>query len=418
MFKFLWNYFRGYVIIKIKGFSIERFLNLCLNKDINLSKLEEVNDGVICRISIKDVKLLKEISKKTGCKYKIIYKYGMPFFIFKNRKRKMFLIGAITFIALLYYFSSFIWTIQVTGNNQIDNNDILHFCEEKGLFLGAYKRKIDIKSIQSDLKNNFDTVSWVNIKIDGTKATISLSENIQNQKTVENNSACDIIAKEKGVITEIVTRTGTPLVKSKDVVNKGDVLVSGELLLKEGEEIKGTYNTYADADIKAKTEKEIKVSVPFEYYIKEYTENKKSTYTLLAFNKSFDFNLLKTKISYENYDTIISRKQLKLSENFYLPFIIKKTSYKEYIPVKKTYSINEAKLYANKLITEKIIEEIDFSSDILDKQIIYAKIENQLVATAKITLIEDIGEKVPIPISYSDEGSNIEDGTNKTTNTQ
>lgn len=418
MFKFLWNYFRGYVIIKIKGFSIERFLNLCLNKDINLSKLEEVNDGVICRISIKDVKLLKEISKKTGCKYKIIYKYGMPFFIFKNRKRKMFLIGAITFIALLYYFSSFIWTIQVTGNNQIDNNDILHFCEEKGLFLGAYKRKIDIKSIQSDLKSNFDTVSWVNIKIDGTKATISLSENIQNQKTVENNSACDIIAKEKGVITEIVTRTGTPLVKSKDVVNKGDVLVSGELLLKEGEEIKGTYNTYADADIKAKTEKEIKVSVPFEYYIKEYTENKKSTYTLLAFNKSFDFNLLKTKISYENYDTIISRKQLKLSENFYLPFIIKKTSYKEYIPVKKTYSINEAKLYANKLITEKIIEEIDFSSDILDKQIIYEKIENQLVATAKITLIEDIGEKVPIPISYSDEGSNIEDGTNKTTNTQ
>ncbi len=418
MFKFLWNYFRGYVIIKIKGFSIERFLNLCLNKDINLSKLEEVNDGVICRISIKDVKLLKEISKKTGCKYKIIYKYGMPFFIFKNRKRKMFLIGAITFIALLYYFSSFIWTIQVTGNNQIDNNDILHFCEEKGLFLGAYKRKIDIKLIQSDLKNNFDTVSWVNIKIDGTKATISLSENIQNQKTVENTSACDIIAKEKGVITEIVTRTGTPLVKSKDVVNKGDVLVSGELLLKEGEEIKGTYNTYADADIKAKTEKEIKVSVPFEYYIKEYTENKKSTYTLLAFNKSFDFNLLKTKISYENYDTIISRKQLKLSENFYLPFIIKKTSYKEYIPVKKTYSINEAKLYANKLITEKIIEEIDFSSDILDKQIIYEKIENQLVATAKITLIEDIGEKVPIPISYSDEGSNIEDGTNKTTNTQ
>lgn len=400
MFKFLWNYFRGYVIIKIKGFSIERFLNLCLNKDINLSKLEEVNDGVICRISIKDVKLLKEISKKTGCKYKIIYKYGMPFFIFKNRKRKMFLIGSITFIALLYYFSSFIWTIQVTGNNQIDNNDILHFCEEKGLFLGAYKRKIDIKSIQSDLKNNFDTVSWVNIKIDGTKATISLSENIQNQKTVENTIACDIIAKEKGVITEIVTRTGTPLVKSKDVVNKGDVLVSGELLLKEGEEIKGTYNTYADADIKAKTEKEIKVSVPFEYYIKEYTENKKSTYTLLAFNKSFDFNLLKTKISYENYDTIISRKQLKLSENFYLPFIIKKTSYKEYIPVKKTYSINEAKLYANKLITEKIIEEIDFSSDILDKQIIYEEIENQLVATAKITLIEDIGEKVPIPISY------------------
>ena len=47
MFKFLWNYFKGYVIIKIVGFSIERFLNLCLNKNINIYKLEEVNDGVI-----------------------------------------------------------------------------------------------------------------------------------------------------------------------------------------------------------------------------------------------------------------------------------------------------------------------------------------------------------------------------------
>ena len=69
MFKFIWNYFKGYVIIKITGFSIERFLNLCLNKNIYISKLEEVNDGVICRVFIKDFRQLKIISKKTGCKY-------------------------------------------------------------------------------------------------------------------------------------------------------------------------------------------------------------------------------------------------------------------------------------------------------------------------------------------------------------
>ena len=158
MFKFIWNYFKGYVIIKITGFSIERFLNLCLNKNIYISKLEEVNDGVICRVFIKDFRQLKIISKKTGCKYKIVSKYGMPFFIFKNRKRKMFLIGAILFVFLLYYFSSFVWTIQVVGNKYIDNNQILNFCEEKGLYLGAYKRNIDTKLLQTELKNNFDTI--------------------------------------------------------------------------------------------------------------------------------------------------------------------------------------------------------------------------------------------------------------------
>lgn len=416
MFKFIWNYLKGYVIIKITGFSIERFLNLCLNKNIQLSKLEEVSDGIICSISIKDFKQLKIISKKTGCKYKIILKYGMPFFIFKNRKRKMFLIGAIFFVFLLYYFSSFIWSIQIIGNNQIDNNEILKFCEDNGLYLGAYKRKINIKEIQSDLKNNFDIISWANIKIDGTKTTISISENIQKQNTTQNTIPCDIIAKETGVITNIVTRTGRPLVKAKDIVKKGDILVSGELFLKDGEEIKGTQNTYSDADILAKVEKEIKVTVPFDYYVKDFTENKKTTYNLLAFNKNF--NILKSNIDFEKYDTIVSRTQLKLSENFYLPFIIKKTEYKEYIPKKKTYSIDEAKLYANKLITEKIIKEIDFSSDILNKEIIYEENENELIATAKLTIIEDIGEKAPISVSYQNEGSNTEDGTNQVTNSQ
>ena len=417
MFKFIWNYFKGYVIIKITGFSIERFLNLCLNKNIYISKLEEVNDGVICRVSIKDFRQLKIISKKTGCKYKIVSKYGMPFFIFKNRKRKMFLIGAILFIFLLYYFSSFVWTIQVVGNKYIDSNQILSFCEEKGLYLGSYKKNIDTKLLQTELKNNFDTISWTNVQIKGTLVTISLSENIPNKNIVEINEPCDIISSETGVITDIVTRTGRPLVKAKDVVKKGDMLVSGQLFLQEGEEIKGTYNTYADADIKAKIEKEIKITVPFEYYTKEYTGNKKVVYSLLAFNKNFKFNLFNKNIEYENYDTIISRTQLRLSENFFLPFIIKKIEYKEYIPVKKTYSIDEAKIYADKLIIEKIIEEIDFSSDILDKQTIYEETQNEIIATAKLTIIQDIGVKVPITSSYEeDEGSNIQDGTNKITN--
>ncbi|WP_250277291.1 sporulation protein YqfD [[Clostridium] colinum] len=418
MFKFIWNYFKGYVIIKVTGFSIERFLNLCLNKNIILSKIEETNDGIMCMVSIKDFKNLKPISKKTGCKYKIILKYGMPFYIFKNRKRKMFLIGAIFFVFLLYYFSSFIWTIQVVGNDKIDNNQILNFCEEKGLHLGSYKRKINTKLIEADIKNNFSSISWVNIQIMGTKATIKLSENIQTQNTIENNEPCDIIAKETGVITNIVTRTGRPLVKAKDVVQKGEILVSGEIFLKDGDEIKGTYNTYSDADIRAKVEKEITVNVPFEYYVKEHTGQKKTTYNLLAFNKNFSLNLFNKNINYTYYDTVISRNQLKLSENFYLPFIIKKTQYKEYIPKKKTYSIDEAKLYANKLILEKITKEIDFSSDILSKEITYKEEKNQLIATAKLTLIQDICEKAPISISYHNEGSNLENGTNENSNSQ
>lgn len=418
MFKFIWNYLKGYVTIKITGFSAERFINLCLNKNINLYEIKEDTNGILCNVYIKNFKDLKQIGKKTGCKYKIVYKYGAPFYIFKNKKRATFLIGAFAFIFLLYYFSSFIWHIKVVGNTNIDNNQILSFCKQNGLYLGAYKKDIDNHLLQEQIKNNFDTISFVNVQIKGTKTTIKISENIQTKNTTQTEQPCDIIAKETGVITEIVTKTGRPLVKAKDVVKKGDILVSGELFLKDGEQIIGTYNTYSDAIIKAKTTKNIQISVPYEYYTKEFTNNKKIKYELIFFDKVFSLNLFKNDVNYKNYDIIINRTQLKLTKDFYLPFIIKKTEYREYIPKKNVYTEKEAQLYANKLLTEKITETIDFSSDILDKQISYEQTNDKLIATATLTLIEDIAQKAPISITYTNEGSNTPNGASENTNSQ
>lgn len=417
MFKILWNYFKGYVIIEITGFSIERFLNLTVHKGIIVSNLMETRNGVSCKINIKDFKALIEISKKTGCKPKIKIKYGMPFFIFKNKKRKGFLIGLLSFVFIIYFLSSFVWSIEIIGNNILDNNKILQFCQENNLQLGSYKKNLSLKSLQTNLKNNFDELSWVSISLKGTKVTIKVSENIPKEEIEINEEPCDIIANENGIIEEIVTRNGTPLVKEKDTFQKGDILVSGQIFLKEGEEIKGSYLTKADADIRGKIIKELKVEVPFNYQIKAYTKKSKSEYSFLAFNKLFSLNLIKPKIYYENYDKISSRNQLKLSENFLLPFIFIKTEYKEYEKVSKTYSLEEAKKYANKLISEKIVSEIDFSSDILNKEIFYEEFNDKIIATAKITLIENIGEKAPISIKENTE-ENIENGTNQTTNSQ
>lgn len=417
MFSFFLDYLKGYVNIKITGFSIERFLNLCLNKNILLYNIEEKPDGIFCKISIKDFKNLRAISKKTGCKYRLVSKYGMPFFILKNKNRIVFVFGAILFVFLLYFFSSFIWFIEINGNKNLDNNQILAFCKENNLYLGAYKNDIDAKNLQTEIKNHFPQISWVNISIKGTKAKIDLSENIEQKKEVEFTNPCDIIATETGVITDIVTRTGRPLVKEKDTVKKGDVLVSGELLLKDGEQILGSYTTHSDADIKAKTQKSFSIEVAYNYYIKEFTGKEKTTYSLIAFDKVFPLSFSKN-VPFNNYDTYIERTQLKLSENFYLPFIIKKTTYKEYNPVAKKYSVEEAKVFANKLITEKIISDISFETDILDKKISYQETENSLIANINLTLIEDIGEKSPVKITYEIERSTTEDGASQTTTKQ
>lgn len=408
----MFKYLKGYVYIKITGFSIERFLNLCLNKNIVLYDLEERSDGLICKVDIKDFKSLKEISRKTACKYKIVSKYGLPFFIFKNKKRIFFIIGIMLFIFLLYFFSSFVWNIEIKGNDKVDNNEILRFCEKNNLYLGAYKNKIDTKELQTKLKNNFPEISWANVQIKGTNVKINISENITEKKELEFKNPCDIIATETGVITEIVTKTGRPLVKEKDIVKKGDILVSGELFLKDGENIVGSYYAYSDADIKAKVKKSFSITLPYSYKDKQYTGKQKTSLSLIAFNKTFSFDFF-NKIPFENYDTKVERIPLKLSDNFYLPFIIKKTTYKEYKPINKKYSIKDANLVINKLINEKIISDINFSSDILEKNISYKQNKNELIATVDLTIIQEIGKQVPIS---SLERSNEEYGTNENSN--
>ena len=218
--KNLWNYFKGYVIIEISGFSIERFLSMAIKDNIIISSITETKSGVKCEISLHNFKKLKKFAKKTGCKFKINIKKGLPFFIHKNKKRKGFLIGIFLFISIIYYLSSFVWNIEIIGNDTLNDSQILAFCAENNLYLGAFKNRLNLKQLQKDLKNNFEEISWASIYLKGTNVIINLSENIEESSFETDASANSIIADEDGIITDIVTRKGTPLVKKGDVVSK------------------------------------------------------------------------------------------------------------------------------------------------------------------------------------------------------
>lgn len=412
MFINIWNYLKGYVIIEISGFSIERFLNLAMNKNIKFENFKNNKNNINCKVSISDFKKLKPCAKKTKSKIKIIKKHGLPFFTFKNRKRKFFAFGIFVFIFMLYFLSSFIWSIQIIGNEQIDNNQILKFLAQNNFYIGTYKKNIKIKEIEKNIKNNFDEISWVSIQIKGTNAIIKISEAIKKLENIENDEPCNIIANNNGIIIDIVTRSGTPLVKEKDIFKAGDILVSSEILLKEGEDIKGSKFVHADADIKAKRWHNFVFEVPFNYYVKQYTGKSKKTFSLIAFNKNLSLNLIKPKINFKNYDKFTTRKQLKLGENFYLPFILIKTEFKEYIPTQKKYSLNEAKLYAEKIIINKIIQEFDISTDIIEKNVVFEELKNKIIVKVYLTISENIVTKQKITPEQI-ERNTIQDETEK-----
>ena len=113
--------------------------------------------------------------------------------------------------------------------------------------------------------------------------TVDIQENLlpeENYEEKKEETAHDIVAADDGLITEMITRSGTPAVTVGTPGEKrGDVLVNGyvEILNDDGETAQYLYRT-ADADVIAKVTYSYHDEIPMEYEKKVPTGAEKITY--------------------------------------------------------------------------------------------------------------------------------------------
>lgn len=134
------HYGKGYVRIKAYTQSPERFLNLCAYHKIKVWNLVNKNDIYEMNLSIQDFFRLKSICKKTGTRIQITGKYGLPFFFYRNKKRKAFFIGIFLSFFILFFLSGYIWNIHVEGNVHNSTQSILGYLEKIDVHHGASKK--------------------------------------------------------------------------------------------------------------------------------------------------------------------------------------------------------------------------------------------------------------------------------------
>lgn len=211
----------GYVNIVVEGYYIEKFINICRNKGIYLENLKREKTTIInANIPVKDFKIVAKIAKSNKCKIKIKEKKGLPFFLNKYRKRKIFVISLLVMLLSLIALSKFIWNIEITGNVNISNGEILEIVKSEGLEIGKIKSKIDAKKIVEKIRLERADVSWVGIKISGTNAIIEIVESDKAPEVIDKDDYCNIIAKKDAMIVSANAQNGTLQVKEGDVIKK------------------------------------------------------------------------------------------------------------------------------------------------------------------------------------------------------
>ena len=213
-FKILINYILGYVNIEVEGFNIERFINICISKRIFLWNINRKKSSVMTvSIGVEDFKKIREIVKKSNCRFKIDSKKGIPFIFNKYKKRKIFLIMFLSVILFMYILSNFIWNIELEGIENINTDGMYKTLEENGLKIGSKKQGINTKDIVNSIRLQREDIAWIGIDIKGTNAKVQIVEATKKPEIIKEEEYCNIIADKKGVITKINALNGTAMVK-------------------------------------------------------------------------------------------------------------------------------------------------------------------------------------------------------------
>lgn len=415
MFSLLCNYFKGVLTIEARGFACERFINLAVHKGIKLWDVKRGSGYVLFKTEVKHFRTLLKFAKKTGVKVKLKKRQGCPFFVYKYRKRYLFSIGIAAFFIFLFVMSSFVWLIEIEGNNKLSKYEIVSVLNDNGLSVGSVKYFINTTQIEQNLKKNFDDISWIHIKLNGTKATVEIVEKIANQSPATLSAPCDIISESDALVTDIIASSGKPVVKVDDVVKKGSVLISADITyMQDGTEV--VYGQVASAGIvKGKVQRTFTYSSPYIINTKKPTGNKAEFFNIKIFNAIFSTNFIKNDVSFKKYDIIREIKQLQLGEKFPLPVFVERFSYNEYNIEQLRLSPAEAKKICQAQLNKQIMEFYSTQNDILAKEYSFKEDKNRITATATVMAVENIG-KVSYIVPDTTERGNAVNGTSENPN--
>ena len=407
------QYIRGYVTIKVWGYSTERLLNLCGNHDILVWDIVNHGEYDTMNISVRGFFALKPLLKKTGTRAAVLKKYGLPFFMSKMQKRKVFVAGLLCCLMFWMLTAGYIWNIEIEGNYALTDDVLLDYLEEKKVHVSMKKSKLQIEELEKALREDYDIITWTSVQLKGTTLLISIKENempvYEKSGQKDEEKGTDLVASRSGIISYIITRSGVPQVALGDTVEKGDVLVSGAVpVYNEDATVRKYQFAESDADILLRYTESVSVKRDILYEEKKYSGRQKKM-VMFGINDK-EWNLRLGKIPYEEYDISGEKKQVRLLDRLYLPLYYGTKTIQEYEMIRQKYTEEEMNA-AMQEEWHKIISTLEEKGvQITEKNVTIKKNDDNWVLSARMQLEEAAVQSVPtetepvVPDGASEEG--------------
>ncbi len=390
MFFLKFFYFlQGYVIIEVEGSSLERFISICIRRNIRLLDMDRnVNNRILCVVSNRDFKKMIHIVRKTKTRIRIVEKHGLIRLVRRLKNRMFFLAGAAAVPIFIVVMSQFIWSVSINGAPEDESIRIKEYLSSIGIREGALAASVpkasDVKYL---ILNEFKNVSWAWMYREGSKIRVEVRTGISPPKMNDKSKPCDIVASRSGIIEEIIVERGKGIVKKNEAVGEGDVLVAGTVDINDGS---GYFTVHAEGSVRAKTSHTASGEFPM---YKKYTVpggNMISRYTVKLFGLEIPL-YFRNEIPYESYTRENILREARIGERYYIGIGIMKSIYREADIIKIDMPYDTAVAAARDALEERISGELPAGS-VLEESRIYSEQRGENVyVMLTMNFTEDIG---------------------------
>ena len=365
----LLRYSKGYVRFTATGVFLERFLNMTARRGINVWDAVKKDDTLTACTEVSSYKQLRPFAKKTGVRLRVRERHGAPFEARRYRRRTGLLVGILLFLTFLCVMGQFVWHVEVQGNEEVSREEVLTTLSELGLRPGVWSGSLDVRTLERSALLRMQRLSWIAVNLDGSTATIEVRERIMPPPMFpDDDKPCNIVAARDGLITYMEVYEGQAVLKVGDTVQAGDIIVSGIIEDKKGQDTV----KHARAKVLAQADCEISVEVPRTETVKEKTGEQKHRRYLRVFGA--DMPLFIYRPFSVAYDMTRETKPLTLL-GMPLPLSYVDETYDFYVEKQRALTAGEARERAVLLLEQREKEEF-VGGQIVEKIIEHSDLED------------------------------------------
>lgn len=319
----------GEVRIRVRGASVERFLNLCARGGIRLRRTRRVDFGELhASVPVADFKRLRRLMGRTGCRVHILRRRGAPFVLHRLRRRYVLLAGLAALLALFFALTQFVWVVEIRAQPGISTYRLRQVLVEAGAYAGVPIAAVDETAIREYVRVHMqDTVDFVTVSRIGNVITVEAFGGEERPKVLDDKAVTGVVASRGGQIVEMQVLGGHALVETGDVVTAGQPLVSA-VTPPTTEQGLGHIG-HGAAKIMAQTKRIETAARPLTTTVKRYTGKKKTQFALVLGDHRFNL-YLGSGISAGESDKAVSVHRLAFGRGTVFPVSLVRQEYTYY----------------------------------------------------------------------------------------